>query len=235
MTTLTIVQNACTRLSLPKPNAVTTSTVNLNVQMLALLNEEVDSLARRATWQALTTETSFTTVAAETQGAISTIAPGLRFIINDTIQNRSLRRPVFGPLTAQRWQQYKSLSINGPWNQFRIRGGNLIFIPTPTAGQSCYFEYVTNYAVLDGDTSAAKASYTKDSDTSLLDESLLTLGLIWRFKQSKGFDFETDLQKYENNVRDAIGRDGSKDWLNMSDTRYDIAPGILVPSGSWNV
>ena len=51
----------------------------------------------------------------------------------------------------------------------------------------------------------------------------------------KGFDFTTDLEKYEERVMNAISRDGSKDWLNLADNRFDILPAILVPSGSWNL
>lgn len=235
MTCLTIVQTACQRVGLTSPNAAIGNTDAQIIQMVALLNEEGEALATRHAWQAITKETSFTTVAAEVQGAITTIAPGLDYIINDTIWNRDLRRPVYGPLTKQRWQQRKAMAFQGPFNQFRIRGDDLLFIPEPAAGQSCYFEYISRYWCVDSTGATERAAFANDADVGLLDERILTLGLIWRWKAAKGFDYTADLEKYERRVLDAIARDGSKDWINLADNRYDILPAVAVPSGSWNV
>lgn len=235
MTCLSIVQTVCKRVGITAPNSAIGNTDAQIIQMLALLNEEGESLATRNAWQAITLEASFTTVAAEIQGAISTIAPGLDYIINDTIWNRDLRRPVYGPLTKQRWQQRKAMSMQGPFNQFRIRGDDLLFIPEPTAGQTCYFEYVSKNWTSDAAGTTTNEEFQIDGDVSLLDERLLTLGLIWRWKAAKGFDYSADIEKYERRVIDAIARDGSKDWLNLADNRYDILPAVAIPSGSWNI
>jgi len=200
---------------------------------MALAIEEGVELAARYEWQALLAEATFTTLAAESQGALATIAPGCKYIVNDTIWNRDLRRPVFGPLSAQRYQQLKAMVMAGPWYQFKIIRGNINFIPNPAAGQDCYFNYISKNWVLAADNTTTKAAFTADDDTSLLDEDLMVLGLIWRWKAAKGFNYAEDFQKYERMVMDAMGRDGSKDTLNMGDVRYDIYPGVLVPAGSW--
>jgi hypothetical protein len=230
-----MVQSACVRLGLPSPNAVATSTDTQYLQLLALLNEEGSELSARTEWQALMREATFTTLAAELQSAIDTIAPGLNYIVNDTIWNRTLRRPVFGPLGAQRWQQQKAMQLNGPWNQYRIKQNGIYFYPAPASGQSCYFEYVSKYFALAVDGTTYKAAFTADDDTSMHNEDILTLGLIWRWKANKGLDFSVDYQKYENRVLDAIGRDGAKPILNMGEAKYDIIPAIVVPAGSWSL
>lgn len=228
-----MVQDVCVRVGLSSPNAAAGSTELKVNQIVALVNEEGKELAARYQWTALTNEATFTTVAAETQASLNTIAPNLKYIINDTIWNRTLRRPVFGPLAAQRWQQVKALVMQGPWNQFRIRGGSILFIPVPTAGQSCYFEYVSKNWSTDSTGVTGKSSMTVDTDVSLLDEDIMTLGVIWRFKAAKGLSYAEDFNKYERRVIDAMARDGSKDVMNIGDVRYDIYPGIMVPSGSW--
>lgn len=235
MTCLAVLQKVCQRVGLNSPTYVIGNTDPQIIQLLAILNEEGEELAQRTAWQALTEEATFATVATEIQGGITTIAPGLKYIINDTIWNRDLRRPVYGPLAAQRWQQLKAMSMQGPFNQFRIRGDDLLMIPAPAASQNCYFEYVSSNWVRDSGSTASRDEYEVDDDVSYLDESLLVLGTIWRWKAQKGFDYTMDHEKYERRVMDAIARDGSKDVLNMGDTRYDIFPGITVPSGSWNL
>ena len=233
MSCLSIVQSVAQKLGLTTPNAVATSNDTQVLQLLALLNEEGQELAARYNWQALTLEASFTTVATETQGAIATIAPNLKFIINDTIWDRKTRRPIFGPLSPQYWQEQKSMFITGPWYQFRIVGGNLKFIPVPAAGDNCYFEYITSGWATDAGLTAKKSAFTADTDVSLLDEQILALGLTWRWKAMKGLDYSENFNSYERRVLDLIARDGSKPILNMGDYQYDIYPGVLVPSGSW--
>lgn len=234
MSLLSIMTGAAPRIGITAPTAIATSTDLQVQQLLALLNEEGDELSTRYPWQALQTEATWTTVATESQGAMTTIAPNMRYIINDTIWNRTLKRPFFGPQTAPSWQQLKAMSMTGPWNQYRIRLGLLIMTPVPTAGQSGYFEYITKAWALSV-ALADKVAFTADDDTSKLDEGLLALGLIWRFKAAKGFNYSEDFNKYERQVTDAMGRDGGKDVLDLGGAKYDIAPGIMVPSGSWNL
>jgi len=223
------------------PTAVAASTEQRLLKMLALANEEGQELAARHDWQVLTKEATFTTVAVESQGAVSSIintatsGDVMDHIVNNTIWNRDLRRPVFGPLDNQQWQQLKALNINGPWNQFRIRGGNIIFIPVPAAGNTCAFEYTSKMWATDSTGATLKSAFTVDTDVSLLDDRLITLGLVWRYKQSNGLEYAEDFNKYEIAVTDAMGKDGVRDWLNLSGSRYDVAPGILVPLGNWGV
>ena len=230
MSLLSIVQSATKRLGLNTPTAIASATDPAVLQLMELLNEEGKDLSQRTNWQALTAQATFTTVATETQGALSTIAPGCKFIINDTIWKRTLRRPVFGPLIPQQWQQMKAMFMQGPWNQYRVRLGNIDFVPAPTAGQSCFFEYVTKNWCSNG-----TDAFTADADTSLLDEEIMTLGLIWRWRAAKGLDYASDYDKYDDKVQNAMGRDASKPILNAGDVRYDILPGVFVPSGSWGV
>lgn len=232
MTCLTLIQSVCLRVGLDAPNAAIGSSDRQVKQIVELSNEAGQETARRYPWQALLKVGSFTTLATEIQGAIQTIAPGLDNIINDTIWNRSLRRPVFGPRSPQMWEQQEAMAINGPWSGFRLQGGNLVMYPVPVAGQSCYFEYITQNWVTKS-TSGTSATWTNDADTPLLDNNLLVLDTVWRFKQQKGLDYAEDFNKAERLCLDLMAKDGAKDVLNLGHTKYDILPGVVVPAGSW--
>lgn len=223
MTCLTLVQTAFKRMGLSAPTAVASSTDPQVMQMLALANEEGQTLAEATNWQALRAQATFTTVAAEQQGLMSVIAPNCKFIVNDTIWNRSLRMPVFGPLSPQSWQQQVAIAVQGPWNMFRIFGDALNFIPNPTAGETCAFEYVTTNWVSGGGT-----EFTQDAEFSLIDEQVMVMGLIWRFRQAKGLDYSADLQKYQRRVADLIARETPKPIL-------DIGGPALTPDGEVTV
>lgn len=235
MTALSLVQAVCMRIGIPKPSTAVSSTDTQVLQIVALANEEGKELTKRPSygWTAMQSEAAFTTVATEIQGAVATIAPGLDFIINDTIWNRSLTRPVFGPLTPQRWQQQKASNVNGPWNQYRIRGPNILFIPAPAAGQSCYFEYVSKNWCTDSTGATTRAEFLQDEDLVLLDEDIMVLGVIWRWKAAKGLEYAEDFNKYERQVLDSIATDGAKDVLKMGSAANGAVPGVVVPDGSW--
>lgn len=234
LTVLQIIQTACRRIGILAPNAAVSSTDPQIIQLIALSEEEGQEQAKRYPWQALQTEATFTTLAAQLQGSLSTIAPGFNYIVNDTIWNRTLRRPVYGPKTMQDWQQAKAMQINGPFNSFRIIGDAINFYPSPAAGQTCAFEYITKNWIATS-TASTSSIWTNDADTPKLDDQLMVLGTIWRWKSAKGLGYAEDYAKYERMIPDAMARDGGKATLNMGGTRYDIQPGIFVPAGSWTV
>lgn len=233
MTCLTIIQDVCQRINLPNPSAAAQSTDPAILQLVALANKEGEWSSNKD-WQVLTKQTSFVTTAVQLQTTLDVTAPGLKNIINDTIWNRDLRRPVYGPMTAQRYQQVQAAVFAGPWNQFIIQQNQILFFPVPVAGQTCYFQYVTqNWCQSAG--GVGQSRFVMDSDVLLLREDLFKLGLEWRWKKAKGLEYAQEFADYEDFLADAFARDGTKDVINMGSARYDIFPGILVPSGSWPV
>lgn len=231
---LQIIQTASKRLGLTPPAVAVQSSDNAILQLVALLEEEGQEQATRYPWQSLQNEAQFTTVATELQGTMETIASGWDYVVNDTMWNRSLRRPVYGPKSQQDWQQVKAMQLNGPFNSFRIKGDSLYFYPAPVAGQTVDFEYQTsNWVNLNA--GGTGSTWASDLDTPALDDQLMTLGLIWRWRQAKGLDFSADYQKYEKRYADMANRDASKPRLYMDGSTYDIQPVILVPRGSFGI
>lgn len=234
MTVLSVIQNFCRRTNLPVPTTVNGTTDTQVAQVMALLEEEGNDLSARGSWEALTLEASHTTLAIEDQGAIATIASnGFRNIVNQTIWDRTSRLPVAGPMSGQDWQALKAVLATGPRYRYRIRGGKLLVNPAPPAGDSWYFEYVSQYWILNGTT--YKQYFTLDTDTILLPETLVLMGLRWRWLREKGFDYAELFRTYEMQVSDALGRDGAKEVLTMDNNSTGPRPGIWVPDGSWSV
>lgn len=237
MAVLDLVQKFCERTGLPSPATVLGSSDTQVVQIKAILEEEGNDLASRGSWEGLTFEASHTTTAAEDQGAISTIASnGFRYVKNQTIWDRTDKLPVIGPMDGGEWQSLKALSNTGPRYQFRIRGGKLLVNPTPTAGHSWNFEYISKNWILGADGSTYKNYFTLDTDTLLLPEELLLMGLRWRWLREQGLDYAELFRTYEMQVKDALGRDGSKPILRMDDGGWrGPRPGVIISPGSWEL
>jgi hypothetical protein len=233
MSVLTVVQYVCGRTNVPVPTTVLGNTDTQIVQMLRLLEEEGNDLARRGPWQALTFEATHTTLALEDQGAVTSIATnGYRDIKHGTFWDRTNTLPILGPVSDMDWQRLKGMATTGPRYQFRIRGGKLLINPTPTAGYTWAFEYISKYWMLGIDGTTYKDYATLDTDTILLPEDLVLMGLRWRWKKEKGLDYAEDMRTYEFQVKDALSRDGGKDTINMNGVSREAQPGIFVPDMS---
>lgn len=233
MSLLTLIQNVCKRVGVASPTTASGSTDIQIMQMIALANEEGEELAERYGWSALQTEATFVTLAAQLQGTVASIATNnFRYIISDTIWNRTQNRPMYGSLTPSDWQLLTSSNVAGPFQEYRIQGGNLYLKPAPPAGETCAFEYISgNWCQSSGGTK--QSAWSLDADTGILDEKIMTAGTIWRWKQVKGMDYAEDFRKYEIRVLQAMGRDAGKPTLSMDGSPTNRAPGIMVPSGSW--
>lgn len=231
-TLLQTIQAVCRRIGIVSPNVALTSTDPQIIQLVALSEEEGQEQAARYQWETLQTEATFVTVGAQVQGQLAAIAPGFDYIVNDTIWNRTLRRPVYGPKSEQEWQQMKAVNINGPFNSYRIIADAINFYSNPVAGQICAFEYMSkNWVNANG--GGTSSIWTNDADTAKLNDRLMLLGTRWRWKKEKGLDYSEDFATYEAQITDAMGRDGGKPRLSMNGAIYEIQPVIAIPRGSW--
>lgn len=235
MNLLALVQEFTARMGLPRPAQVAGSTDPQVQQILALLNETLEDIVDKG-WSALTQESTFSTVDGEDQGAITSLAPnGFKWILQETIFNRTLRLPLFGPIAASKWQALKALPNAGPFYKYRIVRDRLLFNPAGIAGHDCAFEYASSYCVLADDGTTYKPYPTADSDTFLFPDTVILAGLRWKRKYEKGLEYAEDFRRFEELIANAKSRDGGKPALSMDGEGCGFAPGIFVPSGNWNV
>lgn len=234
MTILSICTDAVDRIAITlSGTTVFTNTADTARQMRALANQEGKELMRRGSWQALTKEKTFTSLAQEVQtGAIPS---DFDHMLNETFYNRTRKRQVTGPLSPTDWQAQKSIIATVLYDSYRIRGNDVMMIPVPPAGETYAFEYISKNFVLDN-LSVPKAAFTADTDTAILDEELITLGIIWRFLKAKGFDYSEAFRTYELQVSQALARDGSKRTINFAQqVNYGRPRYPGVQDGSWNL
>lgn len=94
--------------------------------------------------------------------------------------------------------------VNPGW--WILTGGQFQFQPAPASGATAKYPYVSkNFAV--AQSGSAKAAFDNDNDTFVLDERLLTLGLIWRWRAQKRLEYAEDMQTYEIALSQAQARD----------------------------
>lgn len=234
MTLLTTVQKAARRVGVPRPNVVATATDPTVALLFELAQQEGEELARYGDWRALRKEKTFTTVAAETQ-TDTPIPTDFAGFIDETLWNRSARRPLWGPIDPAEWQAYKAQTTFPVRDGFTLRGTSWLMQPTPTAGQTIAYEYRSaNWCQSSGGT--AQSAWAADTDTGLISERLMRLGLIWRFKQARGLEWQTDHENYLSEVDSELAKERPRKIIDLkSGGPPQRIPGLVVPEGNWNL
>lgn len=238
MSVLEIIARMTNAVGVPEPSTAVANQNEDVQQLVELLNQEGRQLSKRGNWQALTFEASFTSVATESQGTLASIIGAtqeLRKIINETIWDRTSQQQFYGPLSPRARQASLAQSLSSPFPRYFIRGGTLRMNPAPTAGDTCYFEYVSNMWCTDSAGVTYRRNIAADTDLMLLDDEIMLAGLEWRWLRKKGLSYAEEFQTYEALVATALMADGTKPVIAM-DNQSNVRPrGAIPPSGSWSL
>lgn len=202
---LAALQSAAIRLLGRKPavffGAPSSATFELEITDLA--NEVAQDICQYQDWQGLTRIATIV-------GDGGTSAYDLPVDYGRQLLDSDLQQPTnwlwgFGHITNLNdflALQNRGLAFHpGNWT---IYAGQLHFTPAPSG--EAQFPYITaNYAV--GADATAKPAFDLDTDTFVLPERLLTLGLVWRWREGKKLDATGDQEAFVK----ALDEYGAKD------------------------
>lgn len=206
MTCLSIIQDAASQLGLRQPQAVFGST-DLTAQiLLRFAQQEGDELSRYHDWQALIVGKTFTSVAQVIQ--TNSVPTDYDRMAKDVeIWNRTKNLRLSGPTPSRTWAQLQSGTTGGSTGWWRLLGNVINIYPAPAAGDTIAYEYLTKNWCHNA-SSVGQSAFAADSDTALIPERLITLGVVWRFRASRGFpQYAEDMSTYEREKQKAASRD----------------------------
>jgi len=195
MSLLTIIQNAAIEVGIIKP---TTAFANTNpdiVKLMRLSNKVGLRLMKLFPWEILSAERTFTSVATEEQVAI--LPADFDRFVPETFWNRTDVFLLSGPVGHSEWQGKKATSFSDTENRrFRLRGGKILVIPTIAAGKDLAYEYVSkNWNETSGQ--VGQTAWGADADTGIIDEELMTRGVIWEYLANEGLPNSSQAYAYE--------------------------------------
>jgi hypothetical protein len=234
LTLLSIINDAQDEIGLTRASVVINSTDQTVRTLLRLADKEGKILMRRHAWQALVTEKTFTSTATEEQSGV--IPSDLDRYVNESFYNRTRNRRVIGPLSPLEWQKEEAITASVLTDSFRVQGDSFLLKPVPAAGDTYAFEYVSkNWCQSSG--GSGQSAWAADTDTSKIDEEIITLGVVWRFLKSKGLEYAEDYAIYQQQVTQAIMRDGARRTINFAtnESLFQNARMPTVPEGSWSL
>lgn len=234
MSLLSMIQDVTDQVGLPRPTAVIGTSDTQIRQLLALANQEGRELARRGYWEDLTKEQTITTTATEEQS--NALPSDYDRMIEGSFWNRTQSRKVAGPIDPQRWQALKTNLFNSVWDSFRIRGNAVLCYPVPTAGETWAFEYMSLNWLTNAAGDTEYAAWQADDDVGKLCESLMGLGVVWRFLKAKGMDYSEAYRTYEMELQQRLSNDGGMRILDLGmDQGGSAVFDPFTPEGSWTI
>ena len=222
-------------MGLTVPTAVYASTDRENVELADVANTVAEDMARHYDWQVLKTIATIT-------GDGTTEDWSLPTDYGRQLQKAMLwvaSRPYY-PLQhvtdTDTWLGIVTSDIQLSTGQWTIYGNQVHIMPALASADTAKYYYITKN-IVDPVSGANKEAFTLDTDTFLLDEKVLRLGIIWQWKANKGLPYAEDMASYEMALAEAVGRDKGSKNITIGAQRvrgglgdYEFAwPGTITP------
>jgi hypothetical protein len=118
----------------------------------------------------------------------------------------STTRPMVMINDLDTWQLNRLQSISDPTGEAIILGGFLQIYPAMESTDSAKYYYQSNL-IVDPASGSNKTAFTLDTDVFVLNERLLTLCLVWKYRSQGGLDYQQELQDYAMAMAQEIARD----------------------------
>lgn len=203
MTVLQAVQQAAPWIGISVPSVLFSATDRTSVEMQATVNECALAIAEDYDWQRLRVLNTITGDGSEENWALP------------SDYARMLKRSKLwpsdepnSPLThiedSDKWLQDEVQDFSSVIKRWTIYGGQMHIKPAVTLSSTVKFFYISNLIVVaTGGTAPTKTAFDADADALFVDERLLKLSIIWRWKMAKGRPYAEDLENY-NRARDVL-------------------------------
>lgn len=227
MTVLSAIQSAAIRIIGRRPSAIYSETDTFALEMADLANEVAADIAKSHDWQALIKVHTLT-------GDGTTVA----FDLPDDYARMLVRSDILDS-TNFAWGYTRVLDINeflwikqralqalpGSWILY---GNQFQFVPAPASGDEAEFPYIDKrYAADSGGT--PKVAFTADTDVFRLPERLLTLGLVWKWRQNKRLDSGEDEANFAKAFGEESGRDKGARIFTTGPARMPASVSLAYP------
>jgi len=217
MTLLSICQDVARNTKVKVPSTIIGNSELEAVRLLQSATETVSDLLKRVDWQELHAEADYTTFSGTEAYSLPS---NFERIVNDSAWNSTTRYPMSGVTSAKDWQNLKNATISqgSVIDYYRIRGGQVLIYPTPTAVESLVFEYIQNTPV-ESSGGTAQTGWEADTDVPRIDAFLVELGIKWRFRKSLGKAYKEDYTQYNEIAVELIASDKGRKTIRPKNRR----------------
>lgn len=234
MTVLSAVQRAAPWIGITVPSVLFTATDRTSVEMQALVNDCARAIADDYDWQRFRKVATITGDGATTTFDLPT---DFRRMVK-TAQlwpSDEPNSPLIHIQDSNEWLREEVQDFQTITDRWTLYGGQVHIKPAPTSGVTIKYFYISSLLVLaTGGSVPTKAEFTEDTDTLAVDERLLQLSIIWRWKAQKGRPYAEDMGDYTRSIEQVAANDKGARILKVGRPRLpgDVRlawPGVITP------
>lgn len=231
---LQLIQDITDETGMPRPSSV----IGSNDQTIRTLLATAQSVAEgmlRYPWQQRKKRGTFTSVATESQGSLSTVfGSEFKALLPGTFWNDDLRLPIFGPVGDPSWQILKNFLTGGPTYQYKIFDNTVRILPVLPAGNTLSFMYMSKYTIEDSG-GTGKSRWTANTDVPRFPDEVFKSQFKWRWMRARNEPWAALYEEAQGVLAAAVNDDGAMPILHLDSPTQTLTPGVWVPAGSWNV
>lgn len=226
MTILSVAQSACRVIGINEPDVLVGSTDRQYIELLMIAQEMAERIARGHEWQKLSRIHTLT--GDGTTEDFSLPSDFDRMLVKSQVWSSVLECPLSPITDLDQWLGLDVQSFDFIVNAWTIYGGLMRIKPALTNAATAKFFYQSNLIVApsSGDN---KTTFTADADTFRLDEQLLKLGVIWRWKEAKGQAYAEWMQDYEELKERLVARDKGSRMIRIGQVRMPADVTVAYP------
>lgn len=226
LTLLQLVQRSAVRLGIGSPPTALTTVAA--AQLIEFARESGEDLMKRHDWEVLKTDVSFTgplptQALAEDHDRFLSPAVGELWSIG-------VDYPCRGPLNDRDWTALALRQIGSIPPAWSLRNGVINIFPVPAVSDEFFYAYISRNWIVPSGGGDRIADWASDADTTIFPDDAMRYGMIWRWRQAKGFYYTEDMATAELAIERAISRDRGPRVVDVART-WDGIPGDPWPDG----
>lgn len=219
MPILGAMQSASIRLMGQRPTVFFGASQNFEIEISDLVNEVAKDVVASADWQDLIAINAITGDGTTTEFDLPDDYD--KMVVTTGVQDTSSWFWGYWAMTdINQFLYQESIGFQPYPGGWIIYGGKIRFVPAPPTDQNATFPYVSKNYARDAGTLETKPEFTSDTDEFLLPDRLLTLGLVWRWRENKKLDFTGDQEAFMKAISEYAAKDkGTRVYRRGSYTR----------------
>lgn len=214
MTLLSIVNNAQIKCGIPTTSSAYGNVDPNAVQMVRFAYEIGKDCMLRWKWLGTKQTSTFTgdgmTTLFSPPADFQTLSPSDTFI-SSVFPTLTMR----GPVNDDDLLKLKALPVVTYPSYWRRVQSKIEFYPALQLNEVVTYSYASKYWIVAAN-GTTKGTWSADTDTSSIDEDLITEGVTWKWKRAKGMDYAEEFATYERMLNDLTGQENTGRTIAMT-------------------
>ena len=226
-TVLGIAKRVAPAIGIEVPTVLHTSAMREHVELAELANDTAEMIAKAHEWQALKTLHTLTGDGSTEDFALPSDYD--RMPKDQRLWSSRIETPLTHITSTDHWLELDVRSYDfviGVWSLF---GDEIHIKPAMTATETAKFYYLSGHYAKDA-ADTAKSAFDADDDTFRLNDRLLRLGMVWRWKENKGLPYGEDMADFEDALSEEIAADKGARILTSGRRRSPKGVTIAYPT-----